>query len=394
MKKVLIAHQSTIPHYRAPFYEAVNRLKPSWWDFGVIFDEDPERRRKLFVEPIDPTRFGFKTIPTRTVFLELLGRRLVYQPFFRQARRYDLIVLEDALHNLTYPLVRFWRSRGAAVAYWGHGKDQSIDKVKGWKRISEKLKRRFARNSEGYFAYTNGVRDILASHGIDSSKIFVLNNTIDIVAERSSYEPMIEKRNELRRAAGLSDRRVLLHVGRLNKWKRLDFLGESVRSLRTENPEYHLVVIGGGEQAFVDSLRQDLGEEGFTHCGVIVEKAPLAEWYALSDAYVHPGDVGLGVVQTLCYDLTPVVIDRPTHNTEYEYLDDNNSVIARADVSPAEYGLEIDRLCSNRELWEQYRARAWPSIKHLTIEGMARSFVNGVSEILRRTEREGKSNSV
>ena len=30
VKKVLIAHQSTIPHYRVPFYEAVERLRPKW----------------------------------------------------------------------------------------------------------------------------------------------------------------------------------------------------------------------------------------------------------------------------------------------------------------------------------------------------------------------------
>jgi glycosyltransferase involved in cell wall biosynthesis len=381
-KQVLIAHQSTIPHYRVSFYDAVNRLKPSWWDFRVVFDEDAERRRRLFVEPTDPSTFGFKTIPVRTIFLELLGRRALYQTFVRRAGRYDLIVLEDAVHNLAYPAVRIWRGRGTAIAYWGHGKDHSVARAVGWKRLAENFKRRLVKNSEGYFAYTAGVQDLVAEKGVDPGKIYVLNNTIDIEAERASYEPLIESRSELRRAEGLSDKKVLLHVGRLNKWKRLDFLGEAVKSLRADRPEYHLVVIGGGEQAFIDSLRQALGEDGFTHCGVIVERSQLARWYALSDAYVHPGDVGLGVLQTLCYDLTPVVVDRPTHNPEYEYLNNTNSVIAPPDVSAAGYAREIARLCSDHSRWAKYRESAWPSINHLTVDQMAQNFIDGVNAIL------------
>ena len=385
-RKVLIAHQSTIPHYRVPFYEAVTRLRPSWWDFGVVFDESPNRRQKVFIELVDARRFGFKIIPTRTVFLNLFGNRALFQTFVRRAGRYDLMVLEDAFHNLSYPIARFWRSRGTAIAYWGHGKDTSVDQAVGWKRIAEKLKRHWARNCEGYFAYTEGVRDVLAENGVDSSKIHVLNNTIDIVAERTAYESLIEQRSELRQAAGLAGQKVLLFVGRLNEGKRLNFLGETVQELRRTKPEYHLVVIGGGEQSIIEALRQMLGEEGVTYCGVIVERSRLAEWYVLSDAYVFPGDVGLGVVQSLCYDLTPVVVDRKTHNPEYEYLGDHNSVVVRAQASPTDYGIKIDGLCSDRALWERYRESAWPSIRHLTIDGMAQRFVDGVSKILRMAQ--------
>ena len=40
MKQVLIAHQSTIPHYRVPFYNSLNTLKPDEWRFEVVFDPD------------------------------------------------------------------------------------------------------------------------------------------------------------------------------------------------------------------------------------------------------------------------------------------------------------------------------------------------------------------
>lgn len=381
--KVLIAHQSTIPHYRVPFYETVNRLRPQWWEFGVVFDESPARRQKVFAEPVDPRRFGFKTIPTRTIFLDLFVRRVIFQTFVLKAGNYDLLVLEDTLNNLSYPVARLWRMLGTAIAYWGHGRDVSVDQAVGWKQAAEKLKRNWERKCDGYFAYTAGVRDDLAVNGVEPSIIHVLDNTIDINAERSAYESLIGKRENLRKQVGLENRKILLLVGRLNSGKRLDFLGEAIQALRQKRPEYHLVVIGGGDPSIVDALRRILGEDGITCCGAITERRRLAEWYVRGDAYVFPGNVGLGVVQSLCYDLTPVVVDRRTHNPEYEYLDDNNSVVVRGGASPAEYAIEIHRLCSDRTLWDQYRARAWPSIRHLTIERMAQRFVDGVSQILR-----------
>ena len=381
--KVLIAHQSTIPHYRVPFYEAVNRLRPSWWEFGVVLDESPARREKIFIEPVDPKQFGFKTIPTRTVSLGLFGRNIVFQTFVWRVGRYDLLVLEDALYNLSYPTARFWRRRGTAIAYWGHGKDASVAQAVGWKRIAEKLKRHLVRNCEGYFAYTPGVRDHLVRHGAQLTKIHLLNNTIDIVAERSAYKTLIGERGKLRGAVGLEGRKILLFVGRLNKGKYLGFLGDAVQKLREKRPEYHLVVIGGGNPSLAEDLRRRLGEDGLTYCGMIVETPRLAEWYVRSDAYAFPGDVGLGVVQALCYDLTPVVVAGRTHNPEIEYLNDNNSVIVRANASPAEYATAVDHLCSNGALWEEFRAQAWPSIEHLTIDRMAQNFVGGVSQILR-----------
>jgi glycosyltransferase involved in cell wall biosynthesis len=386
MKHVLIAHQSTVPHYRVAFYEAVNRLKPPWWDFGVVFDENPGRREKIFVEPVDPGQFGFKTIPTRTVFLDPFGHRVWFQTFIRHAGRFDLIVVLDALHNLSYPLTRLWQMRGNALAYWGHGKDQSVDRAAGWKRLAEKLKRHMVRNCDGYFAYTRGVGDAVADLGVEPSKIHVLNNTIDIAAERSAYESLINQRLELRQAAGFANRRILLLVGRLNKRKRFRFLVEAVQDIRRTRPEYHLVVIGGGDQSVTEGLRRTLGDDGVTCCGTIVERPRLAEWFVRSDVYVNPGNVGLGVVHSLCYDLTPVVIDRRTHSPEYEYLNDRNSVIVRETVSPAEYGSEISALCSNQARWEQYRALAWPSINHLTIDNMAQNFIDGVGEILRTAD--------
>ena len=89
------------------------------------------------------------------------------------------------LNNLSYPLCYLWRYYGKRVAYWGHGKDVSVENAQGIKAVAEQTKIWLTRRADGFFAYTHGVRDYMVSKGVDQSKIFVLHNTIDIVKQRS-----------------------------------------------------------------------------------------------------------------------------------------------------------------------------------------------------------------
>ena len=74
---------------------------------------------------------------------------------FLRAWPYDLIVVGSALNNIAYPLSSLWRLGGKAIAYWGHGRDSSIEHLAGLKGLAD-----------GFFAYTRSVRDFLVRHGI------------------------------------------------------------------------------------------------------------------------------------------------------------------------------------------------------------------------------------
>ena len=103
-KKVLIAHQSTIPHYRVPFYQAVERLRPKWWEFYVVYDLSEKAKKAFFKEQVNHRLFNFKLQKTKTYNLKLKGKVISFQTFVFRAWGYDLIVVEDALNNLSYPL--------------------------------------------------------------------------------------------------------------------------------------------------------------------------------------------------------------------------------------------------------------------------------------------------
>jgi glycosyltransferase involved in cell wall biosynthesis len=381
VKRVLIAHQSTIPHYRVPFYQAVERLRPRWWEFSVIYDA-AETRRTFFIET-DVQQFVFKIEQTHTIPLGLGSRRLCLQTFPFRAWPYDLIVVGSALNNVAYPLSSLWRLGGKAIAYWGHGRDSSIEHPAGLKGLAERTKIWLTSRADGFFAYTKGVRDFLVRHGIAADKIFTLYNTIDIEAQRHRFNSVLGQREKLRHTFHVHDKKTLLFVGRLNKRKNLDFLTETLAHLRQKNPAYHLLLIGGGDASLVSYIQERCGKDAVSYHGVVSEH-DIGRFYIISDLYIFPGAVGLGPLQALCFDVTPTVIDAPIHNPEYEYLNETNAVILPRYTSPQEYALAIDQHLEDREKWQLLRSQAWPSIKHLTIDNMAKNFIHGINTILRR----------
>jgi glycosyltransferase involved in cell wall biosynthesis len=378
VKKVLIAHQSTIPHYRVPFYQAVERLRPRWWEFTVIYDA-AEARRTFFIDS-DVRQFAFKVEHTHTIPVGLGSKRLSFQTFPLRAWSYDLMVLGNALYNIAYPLSYLWHLGGKAIAYWGHGRDSAIETPTGLNRLEEKVKIWLAGRADGFFAYTKGVSDFLVKHGVDEKKIFTLYNTIDIEAQRQNFDTWSSQRDQRRKACNLHDKKVLLFVGRLNKRKNLDFLTETLAFLRQRDPTYHLLMIGGGDASLVAAMQEKCGEGSVSYQGVVSEQ-DIGQFYSISDLYVFPGAVGLGPLQALCFNLTPVVIDSAIHNPEYEYLNDTNSVILPCNTPPQGYAVAIDQHLQDPIKWHMSRSQAWPSIKHLTIENMAKNFIAGVNSI-------------
>jgi glycosyltransferase involved in cell wall biosynthesis len=377
IKQVLIAHQSTIPHYRVPFYETVERLRPKWWEFSVIYDTG-RARDNSFLE-FDHSLVTFHIKKSRTRTLKIAGKQLSFQTFPLEGSKYDLLVMGSELKNLSYPISYLWRFCGKFVAYWGHGRDLSVESPQGLKALAEETKLWLTRRADGFFAYTNGVRDYMVSNGVDQRKIFVLHNTIDIIKQRSLFDKLIQQREALRSEAGLNGKKVLLFVGRVTRQKQLDVLLDAFLVLRKIDESYHLIFIGGGETSFLHKLQERSGERSFSYLGATED---ISRFCVVSDLYALPGAIGLGPLHALCFDLTPAVVHSRLHKPEYEYLNRDNALILPEGSTAEEYAAAIKSLLEDRPRWAKLRAHAWASIRHLTIENMAQNFIDGVNSIL------------
>ena len=377
MKNVLIAHQSTIPHYRVPFYNALERLRPDSWRFDVVFDPTQLESPRFFQETLDVKQFKFPILEVRTFACKARGKTISYQTLWRKAARYDLVVVENALNNLAYPLCHLHQLRGSKIAYWGHGKDRSVEKPSPYKLLSEELKMFLARRADGFFAYTAGVKSYLEQQGLSPRRMFVVNNTIDINEQRRAFRKWRSQRTGLRKELGLRGKKVLLFVGRFTQNKRLDFLLRSFAILCEMNTGFHLLLVGSRGEAYLPDDLDDV-----SYFGPIVEMERLAPLYVASDVFAFPGSVGLGPLQALCYDLPTITINSATHMPEIEYLSPANSIVLNDDVTPEEYARAIVDLFSDSDRLSSLQASIWPSIRHLTIEQMAQNFSEGVNSLL------------
>jgi len=366
MKKVLFAHQSTIPHYRVPFYNSLKNNKPAWWDFEVVDIKSKDDHEKSI---------NFEIKKSNEYSLRLFGQKIKYQSFFSEIHKYDLLIVEDAVNNLSYPLSHILKSSNTKIAYWGHGKDVTINDNTGFlKKAIEEYKLGRVKKADGYFAYMPAVKDYLIKNGVSSERIFTVYNTLDTEEERTLFRKF-NKSSKLKH-------RNLLFVGRLTESKNIDFLLDVLEILSNINKEYSFTIVGDGEKKYRESVIEKSKNFKINFFGEITDKTKLAEIFSNHSMYVFPGYVGLGPLHAMCYDLIPVIRESNHHKPEIEYLNHENSVILPENSTPQDFAEKIENLIKDQSNFLKKKKNIWPSIKSFTIDNMANNFIKGINKLL------------
>lgn len=379
--RVLIAHQSTIPHFRVPFYELLERKRPPRWSFDVVYDTAESKTPRLFLEPVDHTCFGFPILDARTTILAAKGHRLIWQHFFWAARTYDVVITDTHMTDITYPLSCVYQLSGRKHVFWGHIRNMNMQEMGRIRKAGQSFKLWLIKRGNLFFAYTQRTGQEAAELGVPENRIVVLNNTIDIAAERAAYASLVAQRDSLRQQFHVSNKRVLLYVGRLYKGKRIEFLLKAFAQLYASDQTYHLIIIGGGEdEELVKEYQKSIGPDAISAFGPISGRERLAPIFVASDLYVLPGAVGLAPLQALSYDLPVIAFDVKTHGPEFEYLNSDNAVILPEATTPEEFAVSLPGIFEAFST-EDRRAQLFASIEHLTLEGMVDRFIEGVNRL-------------
>lgn len=315
--------------------------------------------------------------------MRVAGKRLVWQPFIRHVRNYDLLITDSHLGNLSYPAAAAAaKALGRKWVIWGHASDRNIASPSLGKKLVEHCKQLYVKKCDAFFAYTKGERERAIAAGIPPSRVQVIGNTLDLAAERRLFLDHTPHRQQLRQELGLQNRIVLISVGRLLADKRIDFLAGLFRHLYQLAPEFHLVIIGGGPHSrAVQQLASELGSSAVSWPGSVTHPEELARWYAIADAALMPGSVGLAPLQAICHDLPVLYFDLPTHGPEVEYLVPLNSLLLPGQLDAPSAAEQVRCLEPEfRQLRQQ--GPIFSTIQHLTLESMARNFIEGINRAL------------
>jgi glycosyltransferase involved in cell wall biosynthesis len=288
---------------------------------------------------------------------------LVWQPVWRQARRADLVIVEQANRlALNYLLLAARSASGPRVAFFGHGANLQRNPAS----LRERWKRMSVRTPDWWFAYTDGVASRVVSAGYPPNRITVVQNAVD-TSRLAGVD--IPKR------AGRC-----IYVGSLYESKRLPFLLDAADSIAVDVPRFELIVVGDGPlrpwlQGEAE-IRPWLHQEGPSH-GVQRDRL-----FASSELTLVPGSVGLVVVDSFAARAPLVTVHEASHGPEIEYLQEgvNGRVIELESVK--NYASAVTQLLVDRALREKLAEGCARSSKKYTVGAMATNFASGIAAAL------------
>lgn len=365
MIKVCIV-QRRLTHYRVPLFIALRELLA---ERGiqlelVVGEGTPAEEQKQDAGELP----WAKTASTHY----LLGERLCWQPLGRFLEGMNLVIVTQENKLLQNHLLMF-TPRRFKLAFWGHGANLQSDNPNGFK---ERFKRWTTNRVDWWFGYTHMSAELVTAAGFPGSRITVLNNAVDtseLQRQRQSVTP--EETHALRESLGFGTGPVGVYVGSLYADKRLDFLFAAAEAIRREVPDFHLLIVGEGQER--DKVQAWCVAHPWAHwVGARFGREKVA-YVSLAQVMLNPGALGLGVMDAFVCEAPMITTDCGNHGPEIAYLENGiNGVMTANDLNA--YVEASVHLLRDAQALETLRAGCIASAKEYTVENMARRFADGV----------------
>ena len=261
------------PFYRVKLFQRLARRH----DVTFLFFSDASEKNWESLNPI-----GAGTLPVVPLHSGHAGKvrvlcRLVHQLW---SQPYDVIIQGISgrfVVPLSYLIARL-RDRKFILwtGFWNHPSTL-------FHRLSFPLVRYLYRHADACVAYGSHVKEYLVSLGVDESRVFIAWNT----ADNEVYSRPVSDSDSaaLKESLGITSRKVVLFVGRLEPEKGLDILLRAVSRFETKPA---VLVIGRGSQketlsAFCQSHQLD--SVAFLD---YVPNTELYRYYHIADVVVVP----------------------------------------------------------------------------------------------------------
>jgi glycosyltransferase involved in cell wall biosynthesis len=366
----------SLPHYRIAFFEALrDALQRHGVSLRVIYGEPDaaEMQMKHTADLAWGIRIGNYQISVGS-------RYLCWQPCLSLLRGTHLVIVEQASRLLlNYLLLAHQWFGGAAVAFWGHGRNFQDDDAG---HLGEIVKRVVSRWPRWWFAYTERSASVVRSLPYPSDRITVVQNAIDTTQLQKGLAALSEDDiASFRARTGIHSQSVAIYAGGLYHEKRIAFLLDAARHLRHRVQNFELIIIGAGPgRALVEDAAR--AHTWIHYPGPVYGDEKLRH-FRVSKVMLIPGLVGLGVLDSFALGVPLVTVDLPGHGPEIDYLcDGENAVKLPRHTDPVGYADVVAALMTNEARLEQLRLGGRAAAKVYTLEAMVSRFRDGVLRAL------------
>ncbi len=369
MVKVCIV-QRRLTHYRVPLFVALRELLA---ERGiqlelVVGQGTPAEEAKQDAGELPWAR----SIPTHY----LAGGRLCWQPVQHHLAGADLVIVTQE-NKLIQNHLLMLAPRRFKLAFWGHGANLQSDNPNG---LKERFKRWTTNRVDWWFAYTQISAGLVEAAGFPDSRITVLNNAVDTAEmQRQRQSVTQEETHVLRESLGFGTGPVGVFVGSLYADKRLDFLFAAAEAIRREVPDFHLLIVGEGQER--DKVEAWCVAHPWARwVGARFGREKVA-YVSLAQVMLSPGALGLGVMDAFVCETPMITTDCGNHGPEIAYLENGINGVMTAD-DPNAYVEASVHLLSDTQALEALRLGCVTSAKEYTVENMARRFADGIADAI------------
>lgn len=363
-----------VPQYRAPFYERLKvELDQRGIDMRLIHGDPPaSRSRRNDAKVVD----WADHVPNRVRTIR--GLEVTSQPVSRHLKGADLVVLQQETGlTLNYRMMAKARIGGPAVALWGHGHNFNPLEASG---LAEAVKRRVTRWADWAFAYTERSAEVFASIGVDPERITVVQNSLDTSALSDRSGTPSPDVAELVTALEQRGAKVGWIVSALDRWKRVPFLLEVLDRCAATIDDFAFVALGSGDEA--DLLVEAARSRPWLHALGARFGPDKAAIGRLASVTIHPGLIGLHVVESFATESPMVAADLDYHSHEFGYLNGGNAVILDGEADADDFAAAVRTLLDGGPKLDQLQAGCRVGAERYTLAAMVENFADGIERAL------------
>ncbi len=305
--KVVLVHR-VLPHWRTPVFRRLAVREGI--DFVALHGSDfPDTKT---VNGNDLSGFAHRELWTLRLVSRVTDAREITWPLWpglpvRLWRERPDVILAEGGANLPMVcvLILWARLMRVPVVWWTLGAIPHPGPLSTGQRLFRGLVRFLERQCTTYLGYSSLAREYFEACGYPAERCFIAVNCVDTDAVRERIPAAREPAKELRARLGLDDRRVLLFVGALAPYKRVEDLIDVYARLRDRYPDLALVIVGdGSHRQVLESHARRTGAPDIVFAGEVVEG--VAPWFELGDVLVLPGLGGLAISEAMTHGL-PIV---------------------------------------------------------------------------------------
>jgi len=304
-KEKILFITNFFPPYRKSIWKKLlyNKKNDVRFYFDPIQNEGVEVD-ELFFSESNKLENSFNEIKNFYFFGRVIWQSKIIKECF-SASFNQVIFLGDMNILSTWIGLLICRLRNKKTILWTHGFYGNESYIKRWLRIL------FYSIGNKYLLYEQRGKKLMIGAGFDSSKIFVIYNSLNYDSQKKYFESLKNNNKKKFIVFKNSKLKTILFLGRLTSVKKIDLLIKSLNKLNSKRVNFNLLIVGEGPQKnILEKISKEGLEKGWIYFyGKTYDESELSELIYSSDLMVSPGNTGLNAVHALSYG-TPV----GTHN--------------------------------------------------------------------------------